>query len=372
MPPRRVALSSLLRRIRRAPSRRPGTASSVLVLSLAISLALTGCTSRSAPASAAVVTAAGSSAYYRSGLPVGDVSAALEQLLEAVVRIEVQAFYDVYLFAEANAPTDTELAGGREVLRRAARVESSNTGRAATAIVLAARGTRGTLLTTDHGLLLPDTTFQYYASPPDHRGPARVERVAIKRRQRNTVVGSSFVEDFRILIRSPRNDLALIGVEMRGGRGATVLSPIRVAMGEPRRLGWGALVYVLGYPAGYKMVTRALVSRSELGPADAFLTDALVNEGSSGSIILGLRSATEELEWVGVTRAAATRRDARLVPGVGAPTSPDRPYDGPLYLRELEEIRYGIMLPVPITTVRDFLRDQRGGLASLGFPAPEL
>ena len=338
-----------------------------------LGVVLSGALVVAACASRAIVEGLPPQAYYRTGFPITDISADLERVLPAVPRIQVQGTYDVYLFLEVDAPTDEELDRGGEVLSRATRVETSTTGRAATAVVIASSGGRSTLLTTDHGITLPDTTIEYFASSATSRGAPRLERVAIKRRQVNTVVGASFVEPFQVLARSPDRDLALIGLDVPAGTPADAFAPLRVPMGEPRRLSWGSLIYVVGHPAGYQMITRAIVSQPGRGSNDSFLTDGLSNEGMSGAAILAVRGDTEELELVGVARAAATRRELRLVPDIGSirPTEPGRPYDGPLFLREVEQIRYGITFSIPVGEVRDFLADNRSRLAAAGYPTSE-
>ena len=46
-----------------------------------------------------------SQAYYRTAMPTWDVSGDLEQTLSAVLRVQVQGFYDTYVFEEDAAPT---------------------------------------------------------------------------------------------------------------------------------------------------------------------------------------------------------------------------------------------------------------------------
>lgn len=312
-------------------------------------------------------------AYYRTGFPLTDVSGELERVFRAVLRIQMDASYDVHVFREQDAPTDDELDSDGDALARAARMETSSVSRAATAILLATNGRRGTLLATDHAITFPDSILAYFPGRPGG-GPRTLERVAIKRRQANTVVGAAFVQPFQILARDPRGDLALLGVDVPEGAGAEALASFRVPMGAPARLSWGSLVYVLGYPTGRRMVTHAIVSRSERGTGESFLTDALLNEGTSGAAILAVRGATEELEWVGIARAAATRAEQRLVPEPGVDRSgrPDQPYDGPIYIREVDEIRYGITFSIPVGDVRAFLRDHRVRLAAAGYATPDV
>lgn len=332
---------------------------------------LLGCSPRTVPASVAV----GRQGFYKTGFALNDVSEALEAILPSVVRIQVAGSYDVYVFDEADAPTDEEAHRAfASALLRASDVDTATTTHFATAVVLASRGGRGTLITTDHGANLPDTTVEYFEAS---RGSGRVqviERFGILRRRTSTVVGATFVEPFDILARSESRDLALIGVEIGSGTGPGRLPALRIGPGSPSRLSWGSLVYVLGFPIGYQMVTRAVVSKPDMGQGSAFLTDALLNEGASGAPIVAIRGDSEELEWVGLARAAATRPELRLVPSPDAQGSQGfaTPYDGPVYLRDMESIRYGITFSIPVDEVRAFVADQRSQLVDAGYPVPEL
>jgi hypothetical protein len=129
----------------------------------------------------------------------------------------------------------------------------------------------------------------------------------------------------------------------------------------------------VGHPGGYQMVTSAIVSRPVGRSGDGFLIDGLLNEGTSGSAILAVRGDTEQLEWVGIARAAAVRRESRLVPESEAtPRSVSaRPYEGRIFLREVEEIRYGIAFAIPMGEIRDFVRAHRSQAAAAGYPLPD-
>ena len=333
-----------------------------------------------------------SQAYYRTSMPPWDVSGNLEQTLSAVLRVQVQGFYDTYVFEEGVAPTIDELRGvDSDVLSRSSDEDTSTLIRAATAVLVASVGGRGTLVTTEHGITLPDTTIAFFSSEDlSQSGTRRIQTVSIKRDQTNSVIAPDLVESFEILGTNPESDLAAIGIEFPTGNnpsGATLpggartllarqneIPAIRVDPGEPQRLSWGSVVYILGHPAGQQMVTRGIVSRPDLGPPDRFLTDGLLNEGSSGAPILAVRGDREALEWVGIARAAASRTEYRLEPRAEPDQAPQPPrlYDGPIYLSQSDVIRYGITFSIPITEVRAFLVGLRPWLEAVGYPIPEL
>ena len=333
-----------------------------------------------------------SQAYYRTSMPPWDVSVDLEQTLSGVLRVQVQGFYDTYVFEEEAAPTLDELRGvDSDVFSRSSDEDTSTLTRAATAVLVASVGGRGTLVTTEHGITLPDTTIAFFGSEDlSQSGTPKIQTVSIKRDQTNSVIAPDFVEPFEVLGTNPESDLAAIGVEFPAGEnlsgaalpgGARTLlarrneiPAIRLNSGEPQRLSWGSMVYILGHPAGQQMITRGIVSRPDLGSPDQFLTDGLLNEGSSGAPILAIRGDSEALEWVGIARAAASRTEYRLEPRAEPDQAPQpqRLYDGPIYLSQSDVIRYGITFSIPITEVRAFFLALRPWLEAMGYPIPEL
>ena len=204
---------------------------------------------------------------------------------------------------------------------------------------------------------------------PDQRA---IPRISIKTQQVNTVSGPRYVDPFEILARNQTEDLALIGVTFMTDVVSNDRPPSRLAAGDPGRLSLGSLVYVIGHPAGRQMVTHGIVG--DRGPNDSFLTDGLWNEGMSGAPILAVRGEGGGLEWVGIALAASARTEHRLVAEEAAERTqyPERPYEGPIYLRPVQEIRYGITFSVPLIEIRRFLDEHRSLMMDIGYPLPYL
>ena len=219
-----------------------------LQIPLLIALLLGGCTSRTG--GGPVARPDYPQAYYRTGSPLRDISGDLEGILPAVLRVRVRASYDTYVFEQGTAPTFDELRNGEgDVLARAVEVSTSSRTQVATAVVVAAAAGRGTLVTTEHGITLADTTVLYFGvgqMRPSDASP--LQTVSIKRDQANMVVAPAWVEPFVVLGRSPQSDLAVVGVELPTGVDFGELSAIPVGPGQPRQLSWGSLVYIVGHP----------------------------------------------------------------------------------------------------------------------------
>jgi S1-C subfamily serine protease len=344
-------------------------------------LGIVGCTRN-----VAVDRGRGPQAYYQTGSPVEDVSGHIERTLASVVRIHVEGTYDRYVFPEEGAPVASDVQGVlASLLAHAMDTIPSSIARAATAVIIA--GTEGaiTLLTTHHAIHFPEAIVEY-RGPQEGTRPAGVERriesISIRIGQTSAIVGpSQAVEPFEILASAEADDLALIGVR-RGVDHAAGYQPVPQAapevpvldltVGDPRRLSWGSFVYVLGHPGGFRMVTRGIVSEPNRTAEGAFLMDGLWNEGMSGAPIVAVRGDNGAFEWVGIARAAAARTTYRIEAEEGAVRSQDlrRPYEGPLYLRAIEEIRPGISFSIPLTAARRFINARRPELADSGFPLP--
>ena len=317
----------------------------------------------------------GPQAYYRTGFPVRDVSRALERVAASAVLILVQRSYETYLFAEDNAPTTGQLQSpGSDVRVLAVDTVSSRETTASTGVVIASMPRKLTILVTDHATHYPDTIVHYFGAEGRGAGldldQRAIERISIKTQQANTVNDPPYVDSFETLARNQAEDLALIGVTFTYEVRSSDRPPSRLAAGDPRRLSSGSLVYAIGHPAGFQMVTHGIVSYR--GTNVSFLIEGLWNEGMSGAPILAVRGEGGALEWVGIAQAASARTEYRLVAEEGAERTQDplRPYEGPIYLQPVQEIRYGITFSVPMDVIRRFLDEHRSLMRDRGYPLP--
>jgi len=172
-----------------------------------------------------------------------------------------------------------------------------------------------------------------------------------------------------VLARDEHYDLALLGMELGELSDTTLFPPLALQTGDSKRLSWGSFLYVLGYPAGYRMVTRSIVSNPNWDGRGGFISDGLWNEGISGGLILAIRGETGNLEPVGLARAGAATSELRLQPDTlsAAAAGETRRYEGMLYVESVLRIQYGITLPVSMTAVSDFVERNRAALRARGY-----
>ena len=343
--------------------------SPLLALFLA-GLSATGCVRQVGPDHGPV-------AYYQTAHPAHDTSGPLERVLEAVRRIEVTSLYETYHFAEDEAPTTRE-ALDEDVLSRAAEVVSTERTRSATAVVVSRSGRDILMLTARHAVHFPDTVVQYFdrgrPTEPIEPQPRRIRSISILRQRSNWVMGLPSMDPFDVLVEGRQHDLAFLGSRYPGDDDPRETPVLPVGAGDSDQLSWGSFVYAIGYPGGYPMVTRGIVSSPGGELPESFVIDGLWNEGMSGGVVLAVRGEDGALEWVGVARSSAAATEHRLAPveGATAEYDPWRPYAGPIFIEEVRRIQYGIMLAVPVNAVRDFVEEHRLELQDLGYAPPDL
>lgn len=342
---------------------------------LAILLPLISCTRY-----VEVAPGADGRAYYQTASPLHDTSERLERVLRSVRRIQSRVAYTTYVFSEDSAPLRSELASPG-ILGGAVDTVASSQERAATAVLVSRTGRNLSLVTVAHALTFPDTVVELFgrgrpSDPPDAEvgGARRVERISIKTRQTSWILDLPELDTFEVLARDESADVALIGVAYPEDEDLQDLEIYEGVVGEPDRLALGSFVYVLGYPRGYPMVTRGIVSTPTHPAMRSFLVDGLWNRGMSGGPILAVRGDGETLEWVGIARAAAGSVETRLVPEEDAleEYGEVRPYDGPIFLEEHRQIDYGIMHSVTMTDIRRLVDEHREDLAERGYELPDL
>jgi len=314
------------------------------------------------------------SGSYRTGFPSTDTSGQLTRLFQAVKQTQVIATYDVYYFSEENAPTRLDFQR-EHVVQRAVLTSSLTDARGATAIALS-RSSRGVvLLATSHAVFRPDTVIEYFGSPTGaDRDPGRkIRSLSIKNSQVNWVLDLPGARAFDLLAWDEHEDLALIGFPLLAEDDLEDVRPIPIRAGNPADLAPGSFVYILGYPASFRMVSSGIATPLDDGKG-SFVTDGNWNQGVSGGAIVALRGGAERLELVGMARAASAQREQRLMPSEVdlEKHDPAVPYDGPVFVEEVLRIQYGVTLSVPMTTIRSFIARSAPQLRDAGYLLPRL
>ncbi len=318
-----------------------------------------------------VTTDRGPQAYYQTGFPIHDTSRELERIFRSVKRINVTGHYEVYIFSPESRITKQDV-GNAETYEQAIETVSYMNSKAGTATIVASTPLQTALITNDHVIDFPDTVITHFKDPSNsarRSGDRYIEQVAIKSYQINLIYGLPEFGSFEVLSRDKTNDMAIIGVRHPEEQNVDRAPVLRVRAGDPTKLAWGSFVYILGYPKGYKMVTRAIVSDPNRDRRASFLLDGLFNEGISGGIILAMRGDTGELEWIGMARGGSASRELILIPPETEIDEIDflRPYDGDLFVSPVQRIEYGITLSVSMKSIQDFFKKHEDELRIKGY-----
>ncbi|TVP43881.1 MAG: serine protease [Gemmatimonadales bacterium] len=304
----------------------------------------------------------GPQAYYQTAFPVRDTSRELERTFRSLHRVVYTAEYETFYFTPDAGVMESDLEDPA-VLERAVEQFTELDSKAGTAVVVARAEAAMALVTNDHVVHFPPVRILHLDDDALRlpRGQRRVASVSIRRGEWGVLADNPELGTFAVLARDPVTDLAILEVSLPEWVPPTAFPRLGLPSGDPGRLSWGSFVYVLGYPSGYAMVTRAIVSDPDRDLRGGFLTDGLWNEGISGGVLLAVRGDTGALEWVGVARAGAGTREVRLQPGGFDFLEGDEGvlYEGPIFAESTLRIQYGITLSVSMTLIRSFLDEHR-------------
>ncbi|HPI74680.1 MAG TPA: serine protease, partial [bacterium] len=213
------------------------------------------------------------------------------------------------------------------------------------------------VLTCSHVVYHGDSLFTYYNEEEKSRN-RYIRTVAIKTRER--LLAAGFPEDgvLQLLAHDPQVDLALIGRTWSKPLDR-VINDFRYPLGKGVELDWGSFVYLIGYPQGQLMVTKAIVSQPNRDGRGGFLLDGNFNRGFSGGIILAIRDGVPNFEMVGLASSTSGAPEAVLTPSPDAEYGMRVPYDGQAYAVSINRINYGITFIVPSEAILEFINKQR-------------
>lgn len=224
------------------------------------------------------------------------------------------------------------------------------------------------LLASAHVLNYPDTIWGMYEELYANEEEV-VQTFSVKSRQLNYVRDLPISKNLEILAIDDKLDIALLGQDVDKER----LKPVYVfdyPIGNSDELEWGSFVYIIGFPSGYQMITRGIVSTPGGQHKKNFLIDALFNKGISGGIVLAIRDGVPNFEMVGMAKSVAARYENVLVPEEESHIkkyNPNAPYQGNIFVKMQKEINYGITYSVSSNSIKEFIDDHKIGLAEKGY-----
>jgi hypothetical protein len=304
---------------------------------------------------------------YDSEFPYRGCSAQLEQISESVRMISCIAYYKSLVFPlEAKVRIvnihDPFL---KEKAEKEVYLNQTSSG---SATVVYCQNQRIALLTCAHVVDFRDTVITFYHGE-DKKQTEFIQSIAVKDRQTNYVAAIQGVHNLEIILLDRENDLALIGqiIEFSVVPGVAVFN---YPIGKAKELEWGAFVYLFGYPAGYRVVTKAIVSNPNRDKYGSFLTDAVFNRGFSGGIVLAIRDGVPNFELVGMMKLVPGYQHYYLTPakeGEQIEYDPNIPFKGNVYAESRTDIIYGVAPAIPAELIVDFLQTNQQKLIAEGY-----
>jgi hypothetical protein len=304
---------------------------------------------------------------YDSEFPYRGCSTQLEKIAESVRMISCITYYKNYIFPrEANIRIENL----QDLLlkNKATKEVFTNRTSSGSATVIYYENRRIALITCAHVVDFADTIITFYRGE-DRKESDFIQSVAVKDRQSNYVASIQGARDLEILALDSKNDLAVIGQKMYE-QAAHDVAVFPYPLGRAKELEWGAFVYLFGYPAGYQIITKGIVSSPNRDKNGSFLTDAVFNRGFSGGIVLAIRDGVPNFELVGMTTLVPAHQQYFMTPckeGERADFEQDAPYKGDVYVESRTDIIYGIAPAISSELIIDFLETHQEDLLDKGY-----
>lgn len=303
---------------------------------------------------------------YDSEFPYRACSQQLEEIAQTVKRVTILVHYKTYSFRREDSVRVTDIKGDF-LDRQEAFAVFEHHSTAGTGTVIYKDNSKFALMTCGHVVDFSDTVMTHYVGL-DYRTTPFIRSISVKASQLVYLineVGSGIALDVLAFDRTA--DLAILGQKVEPMQ-LTFLKVFGYPLGKSKELEWGSFVYVFGYPAGYRMVTKGIVSLSAK-PQGSFVVDAVVSPGASGSIALAIRDGVPNFELVGMIKMIPAQTTYLLTPSKDGDVEydPIEPYHGEVFVQRKAEIQQGIAVAIPTEAIVAFIEKNRSHLAQQGY-----
>lgn len=304
---------------------------------------------------------------YDTEFPYKTCSKQIGEIARTIKKVHCIAEYKTYIFPPEMMVTKSQV--DKKLLRdNRVRKKFDSESVIGTATVIYYDEQKIGLLASAHVLNYPDTIWGFYEGLYEEKDEV-VQTFSVKSRQLNYVRDLPITKNLEILAMDVDLDIALLGQSIDKSRNRPVFV-FDYPIGNSDELEWGSFVYIIGYPSGYQMITRGIVSTPGESHKKNFLIDALFNKGISGGIVLAIRDGVPNFEMVGMAKSVAARYENVLVPEEESHIkkyNPNTPYEGNLFVKMQKEISYGITYSVSSNSIKDFIEDHKMDLAEKGY-----
>lgn len=303
---------------------------------------------------------------YDSEFPYRNCSSELDDIAKSVKKLYCLVEYDRFDFNESDALKSNNLSNNsfKKLAHNKGFFSESVHG---TATVIYNVSGFVAVLTCAHIIDYPDTIISYFVDEFNQKTEI-IQSVSLKKKQLNFIRDLPGDGTLNLIVADKELDVAFLGNKFEN-----VSENIRTftyTTGQADKLEWGSFVYIMGYPAGYQMVTRGIVSNPNTGKKGEFLLDALFNTGISGGIVLAVRDGVPNFELVGIAKTVSAKYKNVLKPEKDSYEeifNPNVPYTGNLYVKLEKDINYGITFAASIEAISDIYFDNKSEFTRQGF-----
>jgi len=298
---------------------------------------------------------------YDSEFPNISLSKELKQISKTVKKLDIIAFYATYYLPENEALSKADI--NDSVLDKYSRTKTiSHESVSGTASIIYNRNRMVGLLTCSHVIDFSDTVYSYFDKDQNS-----LRAVSVKIKQQNHISGIPSGEPLEVVAQDKQKDIALL--LKKTDIDDITLKVLNIPIGKTKDLQWGSVVYIMGYPLGNLMVTRAIASLSDKMKSGIFATDALYNHGISGSPVFAIRDGVPNIELIGMASSAAAQTINVLEPDEDVIVSNNfrTIYKGELFVDKSKLINYGVTYSVTIDEIITFIHSNEKALTEKGF-----
>ncbi len=304
---------------------------------------------------------------YDSEFPYRKCSEQIEKIAESVRMVSCVVYYKSLLL-----PLEAKIRY-RDIQNQSYESKASkevylNRTASGSATIIFCENDRIALMTCAHVVDFPDTIVTYYRGD-DRRETEFIQSIAVKEREHYYIASIPAASNLEIIAFDRVNDLALIGQRIHGQLLPTVTA-FSYPFGRAKELEWGAFVYLFGYPNGWQIVTKGIVSNPNRDKKGSFLTDAVSGRGFSGGIVIAVRDGVPNFELVGITALLPGTQQYFMTPtknGDDVDYKDGVPFKDDLFVAKHVDIIYGISPTISAETIIDFLEANRKQLDDKGY-----
>ncbi len=333
----------------------------LFVISLIFTLVISGCAEKTYQ----MVYPTLSDGKYDSEFPYKNCSGQLEEISKSVKKINSLVFYKTYYLSVESKIQKKNLTP-ETLENNTIGTDATNESVSGTATVIFYDKQRIALLTCAHIVDFPDTIISYFEN--NYQTDKYIQSISIKLKQQNFVQGIPKGKNLEILAIDIKNDLAILGkaVDQTSEQVPVFSYPV----GKSKELEWGNFVYIIGYPLGFQMITRGIVSNPDKIKSGSFLIDAVFNKGFSGGIVLAIKDGVPNFELVGIAKSASANYENYLKPSKDSHEflyNPNIPYKGETFVHLKKNINYGVTYSISTETVYIFYKKIKKSLLDKGY-----